>query len=189
MAADVVGILLAGGAARRFGSNKLLHRLPDGTPMAAAALRNAKAALPRVVAVVRPGAAELAALLEREGAQVTVCERADEGMGATLAHGVAAAPDAAGWVVALADMPFIAPATIAAVARAVAGGAPLVAPAYDGARGHPVGFGRRFADALAALEGDAGAREIVKAHAADLVLLPAGDPGVLRDVDTPADLA
>jgi molybdenum cofactor cytidylyltransferase len=188
VSADVVGILLAGGAARRFGSNKLLHPLPDGTPIAVASLRNLSSALPRVVAVVRPGVTDLAMLLSRAGAEVTVCERAEEGMGRTLAHAVGAARDAAGWVVALADMPFVAPSTIGAVARAVSDGANLVAPAFEGARGHPVGFGPRFLAQLLALEGDAGARDIVKAHGSEMLLLPVADPGVLRDIDTPADL-
>lgn len=51
----IVGILLAGGSARRFGADKLLHPLPDGVPIAVAAARNLAAALPRVVAVDDPG--------------------------------------------------------------------------------------------------------------------------------------
>ncbi|MGE5791410.1 MAG: NTP transferase domain-containing protein, partial [Bacteroidota bacterium] len=84
----LVGILLAGGASTRFGSNKLLHPLPDGTPIAVASLGNLKAALPRVVAVVRPGADAVAQLLRAGGAEVTVCDRADDGMGTTLADAV-----------------------------------------------------------------------------------------------------
>jgi molybdenum cofactor cytidylyltransferase len=67
VAAPLVGILLAGGSGTRFrasgGGDKLLHPLPDGTPIAVAALRQLVAAVPRVVAVVRPGADSLAAAL------------------------------------------------------------------------------------------------------------------------------
>jgi molybdenum cofactor cytidylyltransferase len=185
----IVGILLAGGAATRFGSNKLLHPLPGGTPIAVASLRNLKAALPRVVAVLRPGADSLAQLLRAEGADVTVCDRADEGMGTTLAHAVRHSGKAAGWVVALADMPFIRPDTIRRVAERLAAGAALVAPRYAGERGHPVGFAGRFGPALAGLTGDAGARELVRAEAGALELVDCDDPGVVRDIDTPADLA
>jgi molybdenum cofactor cytidylyltransferase len=186
---SVVGILLAGGASTRFGSNKLLHPLPDGTPIAVAAFRSLHAALPRVVAVVRPGADVLAQLLREGGAEVTVCDRADDGMGTTLAHAVRAARDAAGWVVALADMPFIRPQTIQRVAERLAAGAALVAPRYSGERGHPVGFAARFGPTLAALSGDAGARDLLRAESGALELLDCDDPGVVRDVDTPADLA
>jgi molybdenum cofactor cytidylyltransferase len=186
---SLAGILLAGGASRRFGADKLLHPLPDGTPIAVASLRNLRAALPRVVAVIRPGADSLAQLLREGGAEVTVCDRADDGMGMTLAHAVGAARDASGWVVALADMPFIRPDTIRRIGARLEGGAALVAPRYAGERGHPVGFAGRFGPALVALTGDAGARDLLRAEAGALALLDLDDPGVVRDVDTPADLA
>jgi molybdenum cofactor cytidylyltransferase len=184
----VVGILLAGGSAKRFGSDKLLHPLPDGIPIAVASARNLIAAVARVVAVVRPGAPDLERALRAAGADVTVCDRAGEGMGVTLAHAVRASGDADGWVVALADMPFIRPETIRRVAAAIARGAGIAAPDYRGERGHPVGFARTFRDALERLAGDAGAREIVKANPAALARVDVDDPGVVRDIDTPADL-
>lgn len=187
--APLVGVLLAGGSATRFGSDKLLHPLADGTPIAVAALRNLIAAIPRVLAVVRPGAPDLERALRAAGAEVTVCEHAAEGMGVTLAHAVRASGDAGGWVVALADMPFIRPETIRRVVDAVAGGAAIAAPEFRGERGHPVGFARAYRGALEQLAGDAGAREIVKAHPAALARVAVDDPGVVRDIDTPADLA
>jgi molybdenum cofactor cytidylyltransferase len=186
---SIVGILLAGGSATRFGSDKLLHPLPDGKPIAVASACNLIAAVPRVIAVVRPDAPELERALRAAGAEVTVCERAAEGMGVTLAHAVHAAGDAAGWVVALADMPFIRPATIRRIAAAVAGGAAIAAPVFRGERGHPVGFAREFRAALERLAGDAGAREIVKANPLAMQRVDVNDPGVVRDIDTPADLA
>ena len=88
---SIVGILLAAGSATRFGSDKLLYPLPDGQPIAVASARNLIAAVPRVIAVVRPHAPELEDALRAAGAEVTVCERAAEGMGVTLAHAVRAA--------------------------------------------------------------------------------------------------
>jgi CTP:molybdopterin cytidylyltransferase MocA len=58
----ICGILLAAGAAKRFGGGKLLHPLPDGTPLGVAAARNLAMALPGVLAVVRPGDSALAAM-------------------------------------------------------------------------------------------------------------------------------
>jgi hypothetical protein len=78
---------------------------------------------------------------------------------------------------------------IAAVAAALANGASLVAPAHGGRRGHPVGFAARWRADLLGLRGDEGARQILAAHADELVLLPTDDTGVLRDVDRVADLA
>jgi molybdenum cofactor cytidylyltransferase len=191
-AAQVTGILLAGGSGSRFrasgGGDKLLHPLADGTPIAVQSLRNLLAAVPRVVAVVRPGADDLAVRLRDAGADVTVCADAADGMGRTLAHAVRHAGAAGGYVVALADMPFIPPATIRAVAAAIVSGALIAAPSRDGVRGHPVGFAARLGGPLAALAGDAGARELLRQHAAEIALLPTDDPGVLRDIDSVADL-
>ena len=185
---EIVGILLAAGAATRFGANKLLHPLSDGTPIAIASLRPLRAALPRVIAVVRPGVPELADLLARGGAEVTVCERADEGMGASLAHAISTSAGAGGWVVALADMPFVQSETIACIANRLAGGAAIAAPRWGGERGHPVGFSAHFRRQLTTLSGDAGARELLRLHRDALVLIDCDDPGVVRDIDTRDDL-
>ncbi|AOJ71502.1 MULTISPECIES: nucleotidyltransferase family protein [Burkholderia] len=185
------GVLLAAGLGTRFDPggvhSKLLAKLPDGTPVAVAAAQRLAAVLPDVVAVVRPGAERLAHLLNDAGCQVVFAPDAERGMGASLAAGVRARAESPGWIVALADMPWIAPSTIEAVARALdAGLASSVAPVYRGQRGHPVGFASRHYDALAALDGDIGARALLTA--APPALVDVADPAVLRDVDTRADL-
>jgi molybdenum cofactor cytidylyltransferase len=185
----LVGLLLAGGAASRFGSDKLSHPLPHGVSIAVQAARHLRAAVPDVVAAVKPGAETLAKLLQTEGCMIVVCDNAAEGMGASLACAARAAGPAYGYVVALADMPFVRPSTIAAVRDALDKGAALVAPYFRTRRGHPVGVAGRFFDELAALQGDEGARRLLTRHAADLVKIPVGDPGVIRDIDTPGDLA
>jgi molybdenum cofactor cytidylyltransferase len=110
-------------------------------------------------------------------------------MGASLACGISACADADAWLIALADMPFVLPGTIARVAAALRGGAALAAPIFQGRRGHPVGLDRRFAPALLALTGDTGARTLLAQYDAQLIRVACDDPGVLRDVDTPADIA
>ncbi|RQV64732.1 nucleotidyltransferase family protein [Burkholderia cenocepacia] len=185
------GVLLAGGLGQRFDPSglhsKLLARLPDGTPVAVAAARRLAAATADVIAVVRPGAEKLAILLNEAGCQVVYAPDALRGMGASLAAGVRTAPDASGWLVALGDMPWIAASTYETVTRALdADGASIVAPAHRGVRGHPVGFAAHHFEALATLDGDAGARALFASG--PVALLDVDDPGILRDVDTPADL-
>lgn len=186
----IVGILLAAGSGTRFGSHKLLHPLPDGTPMAVAALRNLAQGVDEVIVVVRPGDTQLMQCLTREQGQVLPCPcaQAEQGMGASLACGVCAAPDAEGWIIALADMPFVPGEIIRTLAARLKAGDAIVAPAYLGQRGHPVGFGHAFYPALSALSADQGARHILKQHAGRLTLIPCTDPGILRDIDTRADL-
>ena len=78
--------------------------------------------------------------------------------------------------------------SIRTLAAALTAGADIVAPSYNGERGHPVGFARRHYAALSALTGDEGARAIVHVNRATLRLEATDDPGVLRDVDTRSQL-
>lgn len=188
MAANICGILLAAGASKRFGSDKLMHPLAGQIPVAVTALANLRAAIPHVIAVVRPGVPILENRLSESGATVILCANADDGMGASLATAVGASGDVAGWVIALADMPYIRPETIGKIAAALAAGAAIVAPAYRGERGHPVGLSARFRAQLEALRGDEGARAVLKENAGLVKLIEVDDPGVRRDIDTPADL-
>ena len=184
------GVLLAAGFGSRFDpegrNNKLMAHLPDGTPVAHEAAHRLLRVVSRVLAVVRPGSDALARLLNDAGCDVVFATDAERGMGASLAAGIEASDDAEGWIVALADMPRIATSTIEAVARALDGGASLVAPYYEGRRGHPVGFGIEHRDALLALDGDTGARLLLSSQ--QVTRLDVDDPGILRDVDTPEDL-
>jgi molybdenum cofactor cytidylyltransferase len=183
-----VAILLAAGAGSRFGGGKLLHPLEDGAAIAAHAARHLLEAGLEVTAVVRPGDFPVAELLEQEGCMVTYCPEAAQGMGVSLAHGVSQTRDAGGWIVALADMPRIRPVTIQRVTQALAAGAAIVAPSYQGDRGHPVGFGQRYRHELQALTGDSGARAIVQRNQALVQLIEGDDPGVLLDIDRRSDL-
>lgn len=189
-ASSAIGLLLAAGRGTRFDprglENKLLAPLADGTPVAAAAAHRLLASVPRVVAVVRPGAEALAHVLNDAGCDVVFSTDAVRGMGASLAAGVRASGDAEGWIVALADMPWIAPSTIEAIARRLDAGASIVVPVHRGQRGHPVGFGAAHGAALAALDGDVGARSLLASP--DVMAIEVDDAGILADIDTHADL-
>jgi len=189
-------LLLAAGAGARFGGNKLMaplpaavHGAPAGTPIGVASCLHLLASIPRVVAVVRPGDRALAAALRDVGALVIECDRAHEGMGASLACGVASDDGADGWIVALGDMPAVAPATIALVASTFRARGGVVVPTYDGHDGHPVAFAASFHDDLVGLTGDRGARRVIEAAGAAVHRLPVDDRGVLHDVDRHEDLA
>ncbi len=188
MTSSCIGILLAAGQGTRFGANKLLHPLLDGTPMAVACARHLEAALTHNIAVVADAQSEIAAHLAREGLHIVENPRAAEGMGTSIASGVAATPEAAGWVIALADMPRIPVAVIRAVAAGLEVGADIIAPVCQGRRGHPVGFAARHGPALVQLRGDAGARGIIATHSDSLELIETRDAGVIFDIDSPASL-
>ena len=192
LASPSAGILLAAGQGSRYaaqpGADKLLASLPQGPCVAVASARRLRAAVDSVVAVVRPGNAALAALLRAEDCRVIEADPAGEGMGtslATAARHLLALPRARAVLVALADMPWIRHASMAGVLDALQH-APMAAPSHRGQRGHPVGFRADLLPRLALLSADEGARRLLGQPG--LRLVEVEDPGVLLDIDTPADL-
>jgi molybdenum cofactor cytidylyltransferase len=189
----MIGILLAAGFSRRFGAaDKLLQILPDGRPIALAAAENLIKAIPLTIAVLRPENTALANLLKNAGLKIVFCgtqetEMADS-LSAAVHYSAQFSESSVGFVIALADMPYIKPDTIEAIVHALNSGAAIVAPVYQGKRGHPVGFCAKFRNQLEQLTGDEGARAILKRHADQIELLECNDPGVLADIDTPQDL-
>lgn len=189
----MIGILLAAGFSRRFGaSNKLLQPIMDGRPIALASAQNLIQAMPTSIAIVRPENTVLATMLQQAGFTVFACKESEQEMAASLAAAIRFSADfeAAnhGFVIALADMPYIQPATIRLVANSLNSSQSIVIPTYHGQRGHPVAFAAQHRSELEALQGDEGARSIVKRYANAVHLLPCEDAGILTDIDTPEDL-
>jgi len=188
--ATYTAILLAAGSGSRFDPtgrrDKLLQPLADDCSVAVTSAANLLAIMPRVLAVVRPGTDELRAELRAIGCETTVCAQVRQGMGTSLAHAISQAKEAAGWIVALADMPYVKPATIKALLDALEGGAGIAAPWCDGQRGNPVAFSRIHLGHLLALSGDQGARALLRSYPVQPVEV--NDAGVLRDIDRPQDL-
>lgn len=182
----IVGLLLAAGASRRFGADKLLAPLHDGRSVAVAACTALAVGVDRVVAVVRVGDVALRRQLQACGATVLECTDANLGMGASLAFGIAQSP-AAGWLIALADMPFIDTGDVARVADALRSGAPIAALGSLQDHAHPVGFSARFGRQLTQLSGDRGARALLVTHPNDVVWLPSACAASQRDIDTVQD--
>jgi len=184
----ICGILLAAGSASRFGSHKLLYPLPDGTPIGVAAARHLKQGVEYAIAVVRPDDAKLAALLHAEGLTTVVSEHAERGISASMVSAISATANADGWLIALADMPWIKPQTISTIAMMLEQGAHLAAPCHAGQRGHPVGFSHRFLPDLLGLTGDKGASDLMRTNIDLLEYFHCNDAGTLQDIDQPQDL-
>lgn len=187
-ASGAVILILAAGKSRRFNADKRLARLPGSdltllhTTVAAA--RNS--GLP-VRICLREEDEALAEALAGDTVASVICERADEGMGATLAEAVAAV---SGWeavIVALADMPLVKASTYQALARVCSREA-IAAPCFRGRRGNPVCFGAAWLDLLSQASGDRGARDLLAAYPQSVHEVDVDDDGILRDVDYPADL-
>lgn len=181
-------VLLAAGASRRMrGADKLLQEV-DGEPVLRRAARAALASAAARVHVVLPpeGERRAATLTGLEVDRVTATDAA-EGMAASLRAGLRAASGADAVVVMLADMPEVTAADLDALISAYDPSASheiCRSVASDGTPGHPVLFGRRFFESLAALSGDQGARSVV-AGASDFVIDVETGQGATLDLDTP----
>jgi CTP:molybdopterin cytidylyltransferase MocA len=185
----LAGLVLAAGAARRFGAPKALacHR---GEPLVARAARRLAACCGAgVTVVVGADAAKVAAALPAlPGLQVVENPQWPTGLAGSLAAGVAAQPAAATAVlVLLADQPLVDGTDLAALVAAWRRAPDRIAAArFDGVAGVPAILPRATWPALAALQGDQGARAVIAA-APDRVEVPM--PHAAWDVDTPDDLA
>lgn len=183
-----VGILLAAGQSRRFGSNKLLHPVSDDTPMLLVIAKKLVNVLPDSIAVINQDLIPYTKPLEQLGLRVVVNEQAHRGMGNSIARGVQASQDAAGWLIALADMPYIKTETITQLSDRIKDGSDIVAPLFEQQRGHPVGFNKHYKDELLALNDDVGARHIISNHQNQLEFISTRDAGVIADIDQSSDI-
>ena len=183
-----VGILLAAGQSRRFGHNKLLHPVDDDTLMFLVTAKKLVRVLPGSITVINPSLMPYTQQLEQLGMRVVVNAQAQRGMGNSIACGVRASQDAGGWLIALADMPYVKTETITQLSNRLREGAHIVAPLYEKQRGHPVGFNQRYKDDLLALNDDVGARHIIARHQDQLELISTRDAGVIKDIDQVSDI-
>ncbi|MBB4264969.1 nucleotidyltransferase family protein [Roseospira visakhapatnamensis] len=193
-------VLLAAGLGRRMGGpNKLLVDL-GGAPLVRHVGEPLAEALPDAprVAVTGRDSEAVAAALAGQGWELVHNPRYIEGMGRSLATGVAMLPaDLDGVLVMLGDQPGLTPGTVVRLCEAFVAApdptAAIIRPVYKDKEGHPVLWGRAWRPALLGLEGDQGGRDLIRLHAFDhagrVVRVPVDDPAVTRDVDHPEELA
>ena len=184
----IQGLLLAAGKSKRFGSQKLLAHLPNKQVIAIASAISLRNATDGMLAVVDPKDKALIDRLREAKTSIVPCSQSKFGLGHSIACGVAETNDALGWVIALADMPFIKSSTIESVVSILKKGALIAVPVCDGRRGHPVGFSQRLYSELLQLKGDVGARTLLNRHQSEVVEIECHDRGIFIDVDTPEDL-
>ncbi len=199
----ICAVVLAAGAARRFGRPKQLEHWPDqhGPTLVERAVRLAtESGVSEVFVVTGNRAEEVAALFaDREAypvpLQMVYNARWQEGQGFSVAAGVKAlTADCGAALFFLSDQPRLQAASAQMLVKAwqergAERESAIIFPTYQGQRGNPVLFGQRYFAALAALEGDVGGRAIVKSHPEAVLEITVSDPAILEDVDTPEDLA
>lgn len=183
IAADrVAAVLLAGGLSRRYGPDDKLVADYVGRPLAAHA-RDALAAFPCRLAVVRTGAGALGALLAAGGLGLVENAAPEGGMAGSIRLGTAAAAalDVDALLICLADMPRVDAALLARMCADYDPDVGLLVCAADGRRTPPALIGRAHFGALARLTGDVGARDLLAGAPAFAI-----DAAMAMDVDRPA---
>ena len=188
MARNIHAIILAAGRAQRFGGAKLLAEF-DGAPLLHRALEVARGACHGNTWLVTGHAAQgIADAAEGRVGHVVHNRDYAQGMGSSIACGASACAESAdALLVMLADQPLISRSHVSSLIRGWTGeSGAIVATEFSGVLGPPVLFGRDYLEELRALRGDAGARQVLDAHA-DAVATVRYDPAGV-DIDTPEDL-
>ncbi|BBL80364.1 4-diphosphocytidyl-2C-methyl-D-erythritol synthase [Rubrobacter xylanophilus] len=187
----VFGVLLAAGAASRFGGGKLLAPF-RGRPLVEHALLALHASpVDGAVAVVGEGSSgELRRLCGRYGVRVVENPRWREGQSTSVRAGIRAlGPEARAAVVLLGDQPLVGAGAVARLVRAFEKGARIAVATYGGSARNPVLFAREVWPLLEdELEGDEGARRVLRRHPELVCQVPCDGVGDPADVDTKEDL-
>lgn len=191
---DICTIVLAAGQGRRY-----REELPDDKLLAPCltddescrsileatlnAVRDVADRTLLVVAADEPERCRRAAALAVDG-RLDVLTIASQGLGETLAQAVRHAPVRRGWLIVLGDMPYLQTQTCHRLVDLLEP-TTLALPLHCGRRGHPRAIGSSYGAALARLRGDEGAGWLFVGP--NVVEAAVDDPGVLIDIDRPAD--
>ena len=184
----VAGVVMAAGRSSRMGANKLLME-DGGKPIIARVVEQALAAeLAEIIVVCGHQEAEMRAALAGHGVRFVPCPDYVEGMSASLRCGLKAlTADIDAALVLLGDMPRVGSGLLRRMIAAFnpTEGRAIIVPSFQGKRGNPVLWDRRFFGEMTSLAGDVGARHLIGEHAELVTEIEAEDAGILLDVDTP----
>jgi molybdenum cofactor cytidylyltransferase len=184
----VGALVMAAGRSSRMGANKLLME-DQGKPIVARVVEQALAAdLAEVLVVTGHQEPEVRAALAGLPVRFAACPDYADGLSASLRCGINALPgdiDAA--LVLLGDMPRIGTALLRRMIAAFnpTEGRAIIVPSFQGKRGNPVLWDRRFFGEMTNLAGDVGARHLIGEHAELVTEIEAEDAGIFLDIDTP----
>lgn len=185
----VAGVILAAGKSSRMGTMKLLLEF-HGKPILQHVLENAmESSLSRIIVVLGNSHERIMETIDFTGARVVVNPDFSKGQSTSLKTGIAALDKCCeGALFMLGDQPLIDSGTIDAILekyRQIK--APIVVPVFARRPGNPVFFHRRFFDEILELEGDVGARTLLKLHRESIVTVEVAHEGIHLDVDTWGD--
>ncbi len=177
---------MAAGLSRRFGDDKRRFDAGDGPLLQQTLAVVLALGLPTRVALRASDAEDIDSLLGQSAAGIVepvYVDDSERGLGYSIARCFDPAPDWDGALLFLGDMPRLKPAT-AQLLITHFDASHIQAPTHGGRRGHPVLFPREFFPALATLDGDTGARDLLRNARGALIEHAVIDEGILWDLDT-----
>ena len=185
----IAAVILAAGRSQRMGAPKLLLDL-SGRSLLRRVIDNVRGSRCQEIVIVLGAEAErVAAEARGPGVRFATNERYREGMGTSLACGIAALdPSCEAAVILLGDQPFVGSAAIdALIAAHQRTGKPIVASRYGGVAGAPTLIARRLFTEAQGLAGDVGGHALMQQFPELVAEVPLPDAAAV-DVDTPQDL-
>lgn len=187
-ATRVAAVVPAAGQSTRFGSRKLIADVGGVALLERTLASLLQAGVERVIVVVRHGDAFDAVPSLADARVATIVNPdPDRGMFSSIQTGLAVAGGDAVLVLP-ADMPFVPARAVAAVAARAAETDSVVVPVHDGRKGHPIAIPRPLCDRLLTVPPTTTLKDALAGLGAATVRLDVTEPGILHDVDSPADL-
>ena len=182
----ISAILLGAGESKRMGVDKL--SLPWGrkTVLEHCFETLLQSEVQEIVVVLGIRNKGVKNLFQGRKVKVVVNPHSKRGMSTSIRKGLRAIhPSSPGILIALGDQPLLKTRTINALVRAFDRGEEgIIIPSFQGRKGHPVIFHKRYRKELLNLRGDVGGRTIVERHPEDVRVVPIKSEGVVKDVDT-----
>jgi molybdenum cofactor cytidylyltransferase len=182
-------VVLAAGESTRLGSPKQLLKMGGRTLLETVVGRFTESRVDEVIVVLGRDSELIQRKVALGRARVVTNRDYEKGLSSSIRTGIEAVGRESGAVIlALGDQPLILVATIGALVQSyLETGGPVVAPYFRRQRGNPVLFDRKLFPYLKRIEGDRGAKAVIKEHGWKVVRVDVKDPGVLLDIDSEAD--
>lgn len=187
---NIACVLLAAGASKRFGANKLMYELEGVSLLERALILHGGLPYHERLLVTRRDYAEAAALGRRYGFTTLFNDEPERGMGSSAAVAAAALLEggADGAIFCVADQPYLKRESVERLLADFAARPDRIAAcAHGGLRGNPCVFPRALIPELAALTGELGGGAVIARHMDKLILTEIADASELRDLDVPPE--
>jgi molybdenum cofactor cytidylyltransferase len=187
--AVVSAIVLAAGESRRMGFPKQFLKIGQSTILEKTVDNFLTSEAIEVIVVLGHKADEAAKLLADRRVIAVVNSNYEQGISSSITAGLQfIKSDSTGIMFALADQPFIDSKTInLLIEEFFQHPTRIVVPFYQGKRGNPTIFPRKYKKEFLSLHGDVGGREIQQQHPKDVLQVEVANRGVIADLDTLED--